>query len=68
MWTNELTETLIDLYHKKNELWDSSNENYKNKDMKKDAWKSISDAMGIHMGVLEIQNKKFYDTVFQRKK
>ncbi|XP_046965476.1 uncharacterized protein LOC124533925 [Vanessa cardui] len=54
-WTNELTETLIDLYHNQIVLWDSSDVHYKNKNKKKDAWKSISDIMGLHE--LEIQRK-----------
>ncbi|XP_064071803.1 uncharacterized protein LOC135193401 [Vanessa tameamea] len=54
-WTNELTETLIDLYHNQSVLWDSSDVDYKNKHKKKDAWKTISDVMGLHE--LEIQRK-----------
>ncbi|XP_050345627.1 uncharacterized protein LOC126770310 [Nymphalis io] len=54
-WTNELTETLIDLYRKQTLLWDSSDVDYKNKNKKKDAWKTISDIMGLHE--LEIQRK-----------
>ncbi|KAF5302381.1 hypothetical protein FQA39_LY10420 [Lamprigera yunnana] len=56
-WTNELTDTLIDLYRAQSVLWDSSDEGYKNKNKKKDAWKTITDVMGLHEFEFEIQRK-----------
>ncbi|XP_050507857.1 uncharacterized protein LOC126885343 [Diabrotica virgifera virgifera] len=66
-WTNELIDTLIDLYHTQSVLWNPKDVNYKNKNKKKDAWKTISDVMGLHE--LEIQRKiKNLTAQFFRKK
>ncbi|XP_072399259.1 uncharacterized protein [Diabrotica undecimpunctata] len=68
VWTNELTETLIHLYHSQTVLWDSTDENYKNKNKKKDSWKSISNFMGLHELELRRKIKNLTSQFFREKK
>lgn len=67
-WTNDLFDQLIDLYHERSVLWNPSDENYKNKNKKKDAWKEISDIIGIHELELQRKIKNLTAQFFREKK
>ncbi|CAH0712831.1 unnamed protein product, partial [Brenthis ino] len=67
-WTNELTETLIDLYHKHNMLWDQNDEDYKNKIKRKEALEAISGIMGIHELELKRKIKNLTTQFFRERK
>lgn len=52
-WTREQTLMLIELYREQPVLWDATKPDYKDRAKKSDAWKTLSDAMGIDRAEVE---------------
>lgn len=52
-FSNEDVVTLIQRYEFHRCLWDSTLINYRNKDLREDAWKAISNEMKIPVGLLQ---------------
>lgn len=54
-WNQEQVVNLIDLYRERPVLWDPTNADYKNRNLKDYAWTEI--AQGLRMAKVEVKNK-----------
>ena len=53
MWTNDVVLRLIDLFRSYKCLWDTTNNDYKNKNKKRASWEEIAQEMNVSREVVE---------------